>query len=196
MNRLALLGLATAATVLTVACTKKPETVPVTTTRTKGAPSWIDNPGLPDGLGEVGYAQADPMGDKGLQRQTALMDGRTKLAAQLKVKVQNMFSQLNQRYTTATSDGSKKPIKSDVQQRMIENVTRNLVEQELQGSRAQASWNDENGDLYIHVVISKESLDAALKQQASKEIRKEIQQGEKSLEDALDKLDAAIAAAK
>lgn len=194
MTRLALSALAAA--LLVTACTKKPEPLPVTTTRTKGAPAWIDHPGIPDGLGEVGYAQGDPMGDRGLQRQTALMDGRAKLAAQIKVKVQNVFSQLNQRTTTAATEGGRKPIKGDVMQRMVENVTRNLVEQELQGSRAAEIWHDENGDLYIHVVISKETLDAALKQQANQAIRKEIQEGERSLEEALDRLDAALAAAK
>ncbi len=186
------------ALLLGVACTKKPESAPVTTTKTKNAPSWIDNPAIPDGLAETGYAQANLMGDKGLQTQTALADGRRKLAETVKVRVQGMFAQLNQQLTTAASDGGKggKPIRNEVMQRMIENVTRNIVDQELQGSQRRATWVDDNGDMYLHIVISKEVMENALRAQANKEIRKEIAQGEKSLDAALDKLDAAIAAIK
>src|ERR1700686_5218339 len=42
---------------------KGPATVPVTSTPTKNAPSWIDNEEIPDGLAAVGIAQPNPMGD-------------------------------------------------------------------------------------------------------------------------------------
>ncbi len=184
------------ALVLGIACTKKPEAAPVTTTKTKNAPTWIDNPQIPEGLAETGYAQANVMGDKGLQTSTALADGRRKLAEQVKVRVQGMFSQLNQQLTNAATDAKGKPMRNEVMMRMIDNVTRNIVDQELSGSTRRATWVDDNGDMYIHVMLSKEIVESALKAQANKEIRKEIQQGEKSLEAALDKLDAAIAAIK
>lgn len=184
------------ALVLGLACGKKPETAPVTTTKTKNAPSWIDNPQIPDGLAETGYAQANVMGDKGMQTQTAMADGRRKLAEQVKVRVQGMFSQLNQQLTNAAADGKGKPVRNEVMTRMIENVTRNIVDQELAGSQRRATWVDENGDMYIHIALAKDAVENALRLQANKEIRKEIQQGEKSLEAALDKLDAAIAAIK
>lgn len=181
---------------LGLACGKKPETAPVTTTKTKNAPSWIDNPQIPDGIAETGYAQANVMGDKGMQTQTAMADGRRKLAEQVKVRVQGMFSQLNQQLTNAATDGKGKPMRNEVMMRMIENVTRNIVDQDLAGSQRRSTWVDENGDMYIHMVLAKDAVENALRLQANKEIRKEIQQGEKSLESALDKLDAAIAAIK
>jgi hypothetical protein len=186
---------------LGVACGEKgPSAAPVTTTQAKSAPSWVDNPNVPDGLADVGIAQSNPMGDKAMQRATALADARTKLAGQLKVRVQNMFSQLNQQVTTATSDTAEKkgkPIKSDVMQRVIENVSRNVIDQELQGATVREWWLDSgDGNLYCHLVMSKETLDRAVQQQAQKEIRHEIAQGEKSLEASLDKLDAAIEASR
>jgi hypothetical protein len=182
----------------TVACgEKKPEAAPVTTTKAPGAPAWVDSPNIPDGLADVGYSQSNPMGDKGMMRTVALGDARVKLAGQLKVKVQSMFSQLNQQYTTASANTGQKPIKNDVMQRMIENVTRNIVDQELQGTQVRAWWQDpSDGALYCHLVMTKESMDNAMRQQANKEIRREVAQGEKALESALDKLDAAIAATK
>jgi len=195
-TRFLTLGLAIAGL---VGCASKqaPNTVPVTTTQAKNAPAWIDNEEIPDGLAAVGIAQANPMGDKSLQRTTAIADARTKLAGKLKVRVQNMFSQLNQQVTTAAADNTKKPIKSDVMNRVVENVTRQLVDQELAGTTTRNFWNDPaDGNLYVFVVMTKDTMDRALAGAAQSQIRKEIAQGEQSLNAALDKLDAAIAASQ
>ena len=176
---------------------KKPETNPVTSTASKGAPAWIDNEEIPDGLAAVGIAQSNPMNDKSMQRTTAIADARTKLAGKIKTRVQSMFSQLNQQMTTASADGKGKPIKSDVMQRVIENTTRNLVDQEVSGTEVRGIWRDpEGGDLYVQVIMTKASMDKALQGTATAQIQKEIASGEKDLEKALDKLDAAIAASK
>ena len=173
---------------------KKPKPLPVTTTQTKGAPAWIDQEEIPDGLAAVGIASMNPLNDKSFQRTEAIADGRTKLAGKLKVRVQNVFSQLNQR-VTAGATGDKKPLKADVMQRVQENVTRQLVDQELVGSVPRHFWTDPaDGNLYVFMVMSKENLDRALAGISQAQIRKEIAQGEKDLESALDKLDAAIAA--
>ena len=180
-----------------VACGPKqgPTTAPVTTTQTKGAPSWIDNEEIPDGLAAVGIAQANPMGDKAMQRTVAIADARGKLAGKLKVRVQNMFSQLNQQVTSASADGKAKPIKSDVMNRVIENVTRQLVDQELAGTTTRSFYVDPtDGNLYVFVVMTKDTMDRAMAGAAQAQIKKEIAQGEQSLDKALDKLDAAIAA--
>ena len=180
-----------------VACGPKqaPNTVPVTSTPTKNAPSWIDNEEIPDGLAAVGIAQPNPMGDKSMQRTVAIGDARTKLAGKLKVRVQNMFSQLNQQVTTAAADGSKKPIKTDVMNRVMENVTRQLIDQELAGTSTRAFWTDPaDNNLYVFVVMTKETMDRALAGAAQAQIKQEIAMGEKDLNRALDKLDAAIAA--
>ena len=170
-------------------------TVPVTTTTTRNAPAWIDNEEIPDGIASLGIAQSNPMGDKGLQRTVALADARTKMAGKMKVRVQSMFSRLDQSVTTASADGTKKPIKSDVMNRVIDNVTRQLVDQELAGTNTRATWTDPaDGSLYLFLVMTKDSMDRALAGAAQAQIKKEIAQGEQSLSVALDKLDAAIAA--
>jgi signal recognition particle GTPase len=176
---------------------KAPNTIPVTTTPTRNAPAWIDNEEIPDGLAAVGIAQPNPMGDKGMQRTIALADARNKLAGKLKVRVQNMFSQLNQQVTNASADASKKPIKTDVMNRIVENVTRQLVDQDLSGTTTRNLWYDpSDNSLYVFVVMTKDTMDRALAGAAQSQIRKEIQQGEQSLDKALDKLDAAIAASE
>jgi len=180
-----------------VACgpEQAPNTVPVTSTSTRNAPIWIDNEEIPDGLAAVGIAQPNPMSDKSLQRTVAVADARTKLAGKLKVRVQNMFSQLNQQVTEAAADGSRKPIKADVMNRVIENVSRQIIDQDLSGTNTRATWTDSSdGSLYVFVVMTKDSMDRALASAAQGQIKKEIAQGEKSLDNALEKLDAAIAA--
>jgi len=168
---------------------------PVTTTQTKNAPAWVDNEEIPDGLAAVGIAQANAMGDKGLQRTVAVADARTKLAGKLKVRVQNMFSQLNQQVSTASASTGNKAIKTDVMNRVIENVTRQVINEELAGTNTRGTWTDpQDGSLYMFVVMTKDSMDAALASSAKAQIKKEIAQGEQSLNAALDKLDAAIAA--
>ena len=176
---------------------KAPQTNPVTTTASKGAPAWIDNEEIPDGLAAVGIAQPNPMGDKSMMRTVAIADGRTKLAGKIKTRVQNIFSQLNQQVTSASADGKGKPIKSDVMSRVIENTTRNLVDQEVSGTEARGFYTDpSDGTLYVQIVMTKASMDKALQGTAQAQIQKEIAAGEKDLEKALDKLDAAIAASK
>ena len=188
---LALLGLAGCGT------QQAPNTVPVTTTQTRNAPSWIDNEELPDGLGSVGIAQSNAAGDRSLQRSTAIADARGKLAGKLKVRVQNLFTRLNQQLTTASADVSAKPIKSDVMNRVMENVTRQLVDQELAGTTTRNFWNDpSDGTLYVFVVMTKDTLDRALAGAAQSEIRKEIAQGEPAMDKVLDKLEAALAASE
>ena len=176
---------------------RAPETVPVTSTTVKNAPAWIDNEEIPDGLAATGIAQANPMGDKSFQRSQAIQDARVKLAGKLKVRVQSMFSQLNQQATTAAADNTTKPVKTDVMNRVVENISRTLVQQDLVGTTVRYFWTDPSDkSVYVFVVMTKESMDRALAGVAQKEIHKEIAQGERSLEHALDKLDAAIAASE
>ena len=186
-----------AALTLFLACAPKqaPSTAQVTTTQTRNAPAWIDSAEIPDGLGAVGIAQANVMGDKSLQRTTAIADARSKLAGKMKVRVQNMFSQLNQQVSAATAETGTKPIKTDVMNRVIENVTRQVVDQTLAGTNTRGAWTDsQDGSLYVFLVMTKDSMDQALAANAKAQIKKEIAQGEQSLNAALDKLDAAIAA--
>jgi hypothetical protein len=135
------------------------------------------------------------MGDKGLQRTTAIADARTKLAGKLKVRVQSMFSQLNQQVSEAALEKNGKPVRTEVMNRVIENVTRQVVNQELAGTNTRGVWTDpQDGSLYVFVVMTKDSMDQALAASAKAQIKKEIAEGEQSLNTALDKLDAAIAA--
>jgi len=157
------------------------------------APAWVDDENLPGGLAAIGIAQAGPMGDKGRQRTAAIADARTKLAAKLKVKVQSLFTLLNRQAATAASGA--RPIRTEALNRVIDNVTRQLVDRELPGAAARATWTDpDDGSLYLLLVMTRDNLDRALAASAKAEIRQEIGRGEPTLVPVLPRVDAATLA--
>ena len=152
----------------------------------------MDHEEIPDGLAAVGIAQPNPMGDKGFQRTTAVADARAKLAGKLKVRVQSMFTQLNQQVTTAAAGAGEKPIRQDVMNRVINNVTRQLVDQELVGASTRATWTDpSDGSLYLFLVMSRDNVDGPWPSTAKVEIRREMATGESPSRPALPKVEAA-----
>ena len=186
----ALLPLATL--LLACAAEQAPVAAPAVAAPARSAPAWVDNEVIPDGLAAVGVGQANVMGDKAMQRTAAVADARTKLAGKIKVRVQNMFRQLNKQTTTASS--GQKPVRTEVMTRVMDNVTRQLVDQELLGAGARYTWTDpEDGSLYLFLVMTRENMDKALASTAKAEIRKEVAKGETELAPAEAKVDAAVA---
>ena len=158
-------------------------------------PAWIDHGEISDGLGAVGIAKPDAMGDKGLQRQVAIANARTTLAWELKVRVENLFNHLNQRETITSAQTGNQPINPLVMKRVIENVTRQVVDLTLEGTQTRGIWTSpEDGSLHVFVVMTKVSLDHALTFAAKAQIKREIAHGAQGLDTALDRLDAAVAA--
>lgn len=173
--------------------------IAVTTTQTKGAPTWIDNEeSMPGVITAVGISQPNPLGDKAMQRTEALGDARLKLAQKISVKVQGVFNQLDQHLKSGGSlDSSGKPMKTDVMSRMVENTTSQIVNVELSGASARQFYTDPvNGDLYVQLVLTKETLDKMLTSSASNMMRKEIANGSTDLQSALGRLNEAIEKSK
>lgn len=178
---------------LTVACgTKKPVAV-VTSTKSKGAPVWIDNPGTVPGIVGIGSEAPNVMGDIMMQRKIALASARAEIAKQLNIQAQGVFARLDQQYKTAGADG-KKPISSEAMSRMIDDTSREIVNVSLSGATPREFWTDpETKQLWVLMALDKDSGDRAIKAAASSAIRKEIAHGEKGLQDALGHLDEALA---
>ena len=189
------LQLSLAIAILALACGPRtaPATAPAATPPARDAPAWIDHEEIPDGLAAVGIAQPNPMGDKALQRTVAVADARTRLAGKLKVRVQSLFSQLNQQVTAAGSGAQ--PIQSDLMNRVLENVSRQVLDQELVGASARATWTDpRDGSLYLHLAMTREAADRALAGATKTELKRQIAQGHKALAPVLPKVDSAVAA--
>lgn len=158
-----------------------------------GQPAWVDQEEQADGLAAVGIAQPNPMADKAMQRTMALADARTKLAGKLKVRVQSLFTQLDQQVTSAT--GGQAPGRSDAMNRVLANVTRQVLDQELVGASTRATWTDpRDGSLYLLLVLTRTTADRAIAGTVKTELRRQIAQGQPQLAPALPRVDTAMAA--
>ena len=180
--------------IIAVGCgtTKKPETV-VTSTKTKNAPAWIDNPGTVGGMVGVATEPPNVMGDIMMQRKTALAAARAEIAKQMEVRVQGVFAGLDQQYKTAGTEG-KKVIRTEAMSRMREDTQREVVNVAMTGATPREFWTDpETKQLWVLVVLDKDTADRAVKASASAALRKEIKTGEADLKDALGRLDAVLA---
>lgn len=167
-----------------------PQPLPVTSTATRGAPKWIDNEPK---LGAVGFANSNPLGDKGFQRTVAIADARKKLADKMQVRVQHIYRRLDQEMASGTAGKPKqKPVRSSVMQQMIDDTSREITDVELSGTGVSGIWNDENGDLWVLVEMDQEKYETDMHRAASKAIQGQIDAGEHQLDGAMDKLDAVI----
>ena len=172
-----------------------PQPAPSASTTTSNAPAWIDNPDLPDVYTGIGIAQPNPLGDKAMQRITAVSNARVDLAQKLKIRVQNLFTQLNQQATSAGGDGSG-TVRNDVASRMTENTSRLVTDQELSNSIVKQTWTDPaDGNLYALVTMSKAATDQDIAKIAKSQIKKEeLASGDVSLQKALNRLDDTLTA--
>jgi len=178
---------------LLVGCAAPVAQPPVTSIAARNAPSWVDNPAIPEGLGAVGIAQPNALGDIDEMRTEAEANARTRLASMMNIKVQGMFSNLFQQVKTGSNENGK-AVSTEVANKVTEDVKRQILNENLRGATVQESYTAPNGSYYVHMVMTKETMERALRGAAKDQIHKEIEQGEKSLEHALDKLDSAIAA--
>jgi hypothetical protein len=113
-----------------------------------GYPAWILDPNVEDGLGAVGSAY---IGAAGVQfaRQEALANARDELARQVSVKVQNMFKS----YTNSIGLGGR-----DGVEKVATNVSKQVANQTLKGSRQKELWISPDKELFVQVIIPNEIL--------------------------------------
>jgi membrane-bound lytic murein transglycosylase C len=113
-----------------------------------GYPNWIVDPSIDDGYGAVGSAR---VGDAGMSfaRTEAIAMGRDELSRQLSVKVQNMFKS----YTNSIGVGGK-----DGVEKVATNVSKQITNQTLKGTKATNLWISPDKELFLHVVISTENI--------------------------------------
>ena len=195
MRTLTTLSLGASLAILVGCGQPTPVPPPVTSIAAKNAPSWVDNPAIPDGLGAVGIAQPNALGDVDEMRTEAEANARTRLAAMMDIKVQAMTSSVSQQLKTGTTENGK-AVTTEVMSKFSEDIKRQILNQNLRGAIVQESYTAPSGSYYVHMVMTKETLERTLRGAATAQIKKELAQGEKGLEHALDKLDSAIAAAE
>jgi len=109
------------------------------------APSWVCNGGssLKGGIFAVGSAESSPLGI-GFQREEAVAAARDVLAREIGLKVKNMFK----RYLSSTGIG-----KNQTAERVATEVSKQVSNQVLHGSKLLKTWVAKNGVMYVLVGI-------------------------------------------
>lgn len=118
------------------------------------APGWVANPMVEGGLSAVGSAMPTKAG-MSFQRTRALGNARDELARQLSVEVANLFKN----FTQATGIGDAETVDT-----VASNVSRQVAQATLAGSRQADLWQAPDGELYVLVVMEPESVIAATKE--------------------------------
>ena len=146
-----------------------------------GAPMWVLDPTSEGGVAAVGSAQTSPGGMQ-FQRTEALANARDELARTLSVKVKNMVKNFAQ----ATGVGDAQTF-----EKVASQVSKQVANQTLSGSKQKAIWIANDGELFILVVLDPESVKAAASSSVKTSLKNEEalwqQFQSKSALDSLDK---------
>ncbi|WP_027848983.1 LPP20 family lipoprotein [Marinospirillum minutulum] len=123
------------------------------------APEWYCSPNIEGGLAAVGEAKPNVARDNNMQRTMAMANARDALARQTQVKVQNLLTN----WSRATGAGENQTYEAN-----FENVSRQVSQQTLEGSRQLKRWLTPDGTLVLLVGVSdsasvKEGLKTSLK---------------------------------
>jgi ribosomal protein S20 len=119
----------------------------------EGTPMWVCMPNVEGGIAGIGSAQKSP-GGFSFQKTEAVAQARDDLARQLSVKVKNMVKNFAQ----STGVGNAQTFEKVSQQ-----VSKQVANQTLSGSKLKNMWTAPNGTLYVMVVIDKDSVKQASK---------------------------------
>jgi hypothetical protein len=119
----------------------------------KDAPAWVFNPDVEGGVSAVGTAKIGKAGFA-FARNEALADGRDQLARQMSIKVQNMVKN----FTQATGLGDDETV-----DRVSSQVSRQVANQTLNGSKMRSMWRAPNGELFVWMILDPEAVRVAAK---------------------------------
>ena len=131
--------------------------LPVTTTQTRNAPSWIDNADREGKYTSVGIAEKTPLGNRAFQREIAINRGLAILAKKLNSDMDQLYMENNA--LNANAEGGKKAPEQETKQ--INNTIRNLVSARIKGATVPYYWVDsQDGTLYVLVHLNDLTGDA------------------------------------
>jgi len=121
----------------------------------ENAPKWVLDGGgaMEGGMAAVGSAQIGKAG-MNFARTEALANGRDELARQLSVKVKNMVKNFTQ--TTGIGD-------DETVDRVSSQVSKQVTNQTLNGSRQKDSWISPSSTYYVLVAVDPAILQESLK---------------------------------
>jgi hypothetical protein len=118
--------------------------LPVTTTKTRNAPLWIDNADRDGHLNAVGIAKPNSNNDKYIQRTQAVNRAYAALAQKLQQQVDSLYQEL-----ATTLDTGKMMANTDTKFTL-----QTFVSQQMKGATVPYFWTDTDGTLYALAKLS------------------------------------------
>jgi hypothetical protein len=163
-------------------CAKKgPE--PLKNPCLEGAPAWVIDPTMEGGLTGLGAAK---IGAAGLQfaRTEAIANARDEMARTLSVKVKNMFKN----FTQVTGVGDAETV-----DKVSANVSKQVANQTLEGSKAKNVWISPCNEYYVLVVLDPQVVQKSVADSVKSSLKNEQALWQQFLaKKAQDELDAEI----
>jgi hypothetical protein len=124
-----------------------------------GAPAWAKGAcqaGMPGGKGVCGTGSVAGMTNVSLARSAAEGRARTELARSLQTRVKAMLKD----YQAATTGG---PENKTASEQHIEDVSKQITDTTLSGTRLQDTWVSDSGTFWALVVLDTEAFKDSLK---------------------------------
>lgn len=137
-------------------CSSTPEKVqaPEMQGEFANAPKWVMMPEMEGGLAASGSAKMSKAG-MSFTRTAAMANGRDELARIMNVKVSNLVKN----FTQSTGIGDDETV-----ERVVSNVSKQVTQQVLSGSRMKDSWISPSNELYVLIVLDPAAAADAVKQ--------------------------------
>lgn len=129
-----------------------------------GAPAWVLTPDVEGGIAASGSSKINKALGTGFAKTEALAAARDELARQISVKVKNMFKN----FTQVTGVGDEQTV-----DRLSSNVSKQVANQTLNGSKQKAAWVSPCGELHVLVVIDPNAATDAVKEKTLSSLRNE-----------------------
>lgn len=140
---------------------KKPE--PLANPCFKDAPAWVIDPTMEGGLTGLGSAKIGAAG-MNFARTEAMAVARDEIARSINVKVKNMFKNFTQQIGVGDDQTVDK---------VATNVSKQVANQTLSGTRAKNTWISPCNELYILVVLDPDTAQEVVKKQVRTSLRNE-----------------------
>lgn len=169
--------------------------ISVTTTKTSGAPAWIDTEEFTaDRITATGIARKNALNDASMQRSEALLDGRTKILHKIAPYVAGKDGSLKQSQTTASiSPARKEPSGRESASSRFEGSGQQNTGQVLYGVVPEEFWTDPaDGTLYVLMVMSGETSAQAYAIAHPQSAEQELDQGSRKLREGLQHMEETI----
>jgi len=163
LTKLGLVALAISATLMTGCSSNKLDVKEKVKSETmqselEGAPKWVmEYPDNSDYIYGVGISENTNM-DFSFQKTEAMGYARDEIVRSVSVKVKNMLKSFKER----TGGGE-----SATFDRVATNVSKQVANQTLNGSRQEDMWISKSGRLYVLVSVSKDSVKESVKNKLS-----------------------------